>query len=145
MCFRQCMGTLGSSYRRTPLPPIQNRTANAICRRFYARNGGERSEQIALRSHDADLAVGNFNSLGQGAEMVAIPLHADCSPLHRSTAAELSCARCKQRARPATRMTIGRHCVRRPPPDLVIWDVGFIFDFHSTAFASRPIDDLVLS
>jgi hypothetical protein len=39
----------------------------------------------------------------------AIHAHADCSPLHRSMAAELSCARCKQSVRPATRMTIGRH------------------------------------
>ena len=50
----------------------------------------------------------------------AIPPHADCSPLHRSTAAELSCARCKQCARRATRMTSGRHCVGRPPHDLLI-------------------------
>jgi hypothetical protein len=41
----------------------------------------------------------------------AILPHADCSTLRRSTAAEPSCARCKQCARPATRMTIGRHCV----------------------------------
>jgi hypothetical protein len=39
----------------------------------------------------------------------AIPLHANWLPLHRSTAAEPSCTRCKQCARLATRMTIGRH------------------------------------
>lgn len=39
--------------------------------RFFARNGGQRSEQIALGSHDADLAVGNLDSLGQGTQMVA--------------------------------------------------------------------------
>src|SRR5450755_506122 len=51
--------------RIPPLPPVQNRTANAARSRFYARDGGERSEQIALRSHDADLAVGNLDPLGQ--------------------------------------------------------------------------------
>jgi hypothetical protein len=51
----------------------------------------------------------------------AIHAHADCLPLHRSTTAEPSCARCKQSARPATRMTIGRHCMRRPSYDLLSW------------------------
>ena len=52
-------------------PPVQNRTSNAASHRFYARNGSERSEQIPLRSHDADLAVGNSDPLGQGTEVVA--------------------------------------------------------------------------
>jgi hypothetical protein len=51
----------------------------------------------------------------------AIHAHVDCSPLHRSTTAEPSCARCKQSARPAKRMTMGRHCMRRPPNDLLSW------------------------
>jgi DNA-binding transcriptional LysR family regulator len=50
----------------------------------------------------------------------AIPLNADRSPLCRSRAAEPSCARCKTCARSAMRMTIGRHCKRRPPHDLLI-------------------------
>jgi hypothetical protein len=49
----------------------QNRTANAWHSRFYARSGGERSEQIALRSHDADFAVSDLHTLGQGAPMFA--------------------------------------------------------------------------
>jgi hypothetical protein len=51
----------------------------------------------------------------------AIHARAHCSPRHRSTTAEPPCARCKQSARPATRMTIGRHCMRRPPHDLLSW------------------------
>ena len=54
----------------------------------------------------------------------AIPLHPDYSPMHRSTAAEPSCARCKQCARPAMRMTIGRHRKRRPRHDLLIWGMS---------------------
>jgi hypothetical protein len=50
-------------------PPIQNRIANAASSRFCAGNGGERSEQIALGSHDADLAVGDLDPLGQGTQM----------------------------------------------------------------------------
>ena len=49
----------------------------------------------------------------------AIPPHADCSTLRRSTAAEPSCARCKTCARPAIRMTMGRHYVCRLPHDLL--------------------------
>jgi hypothetical protein len=49
----------------------------------------------------------------------AIHAHADWSLRHRSTTAEPSCAGCKQNARRATRMTIGRHCMRRPPHDLL--------------------------
>src|ERR1700682_5170960 len=88
-----CRGSADAEKAPSPSATSEQNCERANSR-FYAGNGGERSEQIALRSHDADLVVGNFNSLGQGAEMVAIPLHADCSPLHRSTAAELSCARC---------------------------------------------------
>jgi hypothetical protein len=57
----------------------------------------------------------------------AIHAHADCSPMHRSTAAEPSCARCKQSARPATPMTIGPHCMRRQPHDLLSWAYQFHF------------------
>ena len=57
--------------RIPPLPPIQNRTANAGRSRFYARGGGERSEQIALRSHDADFAVRDLDPLGQRAKVFA--------------------------------------------------------------------------
>ena len=49
--------------RIPPLPPLQNRTANAGRSRFYARGGSERSEQIALRADDADLAVCHFDAL----------------------------------------------------------------------------------
>jgi hypothetical protein len=51
----------------------------------------------------------------------------NAQPLHRSTTAEPSCARCRQRARPATRMTIGLHCMRRPPHDLLSWACRFHF------------------
>jgi hypothetical protein len=57
----------------------------------------------------------------------AIHGHVDGSSLHRSTTAEPSCTRCKQSARPATRMTIGRHCMRRPPHDLLSWACRFRF------------------
>ena len=53
-----------------------------------------------------------------------IHVHADCSLMRRLVAAELSCARCKQCARPTTRMTIGRHCARRPLHDLLIFGCG---------------------
>jgi hypothetical protein len=46
-----------------------------------------------------------------------IPMRTDRSPTRRS-AAEPSRAHCKDCARPATRMTIGRHCASRPPHDL---------------------------
>jgi hypothetical protein len=55
----------------------------------------------------------------------AIHVHATCSPLHRSTTAAPTRARSKQSARPATRMTIGRHCMRRPLHDLVSWGCRF--------------------
>jgi hypothetical protein len=61
----------------------------------------------------------------------AIPPHADCSPMRGSTAAEPSCAHCKQCARSAMRMTIGRHCKRRPLHDLHLGEAGFTSDFHS--------------
>jgi hypothetical protein len=57
----------------------------------------------------------------------AIPPHADCSSPRWPTVTEPSCARCKQSARPAARMTIGRHCMRRPPHDLLGWACRFHF------------------
>ena len=57
--------------RQTPHPPIQNRTANAGRSRRYARAGGKGSEQIPLRSYDADFLVGDFDALGERTEMVA--------------------------------------------------------------------------
>ena len=56
-----------------------------------------------------------------------IHAHADCSPQHRSTTAEPTYARCKQSARPAKRMTIGRHCMRRPAYNLLSWACRFHF------------------
>jgi hypothetical protein len=44
--------------RIPPHPPTPNRTANAGGSRFFARGGSERSDQITLRSHNADFAVG---------------------------------------------------------------------------------------
>ena len=52
-------------------PPLQNKTANAAGRRFYAQHSGDRSEQIAFRSHDADFAVRDFDPLGKCTEMIA--------------------------------------------------------------------------
>jgi len=69
----------------------------------------------------------------------AFPPHADWSPLHRSTAAEPSCARCKRCTRPATRMTIGRHYKRRPSQDLLIWGCRFHFRL---SFNSGSISDI---
>src|ERR1700731_2390538 len=60
-----------ASRRVPPSPPLQNRTANAGRSRLYARGGGERSEQIAFRSHDAAFAVSPLDPLGECAEMVA--------------------------------------------------------------------------
>jgi hypothetical protein len=53
------------------------------------------------------------------------------------TTAEPSCARCKQSARSATRMTIGRHCMRRPPHDLLSWTCRFHFRSSSIAEVRR--------
>ena len=36
---------------------------NAERRRFYARSGDQRSQQFRLRSHDANLVVGNLDTL----------------------------------------------------------------------------------
>ena len=47
----------------------------------------------------------------------AISPHAESLTVRRSKATEPSRARCKQRARPAMRMTNGRHCKRRRPHD----------------------------
>jgi len=55
----------------------------------------------------------------------AIPLHADRSPLRRSSAAETSCARWKSAFNQVTRTLIGRHCARRRPNDLRIWGCRF--------------------
>jgi hypothetical protein len=63
----------------------------------------------------------------------AIPPHADCSPPHRPTVAELSCARCKQCARSAMRMIFGRHYVSRRWHDLPIWRCRFRFRFSFKA------------
>ena len=60
-----------SRVRIPPSPPLQNRTANAAGRRFHARGGGEGSEQVSLRPHDADLAVGDLDALGEGAQVIA--------------------------------------------------------------------------
>ncbi len=57
--------------RIPPSPPIQNRTANAAGRRFYARVGGKGSEQVALRSDDADLAIRDLDPLGQRPQVIA--------------------------------------------------------------------------
>jgi len=51
------------------------------------------------------------------------------------------------------RMIIGRHFVRRPPHDLVIWGYRFTSDFHSIAdakqtsrhFAFMPKGDISLA
>jgi len=69
----------------------------------------------------------------------AVPPYAGCSPLQRSTAAEPSCTRCKQCARPAMRMAIGRHCVRRRPHDLRI--LGCRLHFRCS-FNSGSITDV---
>jgi hypothetical protein len=44
---------------------------NAGRSRFYAGGGGGRSEKIALRSHDADFAVCDLDTLGQRAKVFA--------------------------------------------------------------------------
>jgi hypothetical protein len=71
--------------------------------------------------------ISRLRKRGSHVSAHAIHAHADCSPLHRSTTAKPSSARCKQSARPATRMTIGRHCMRRPPHDLLSWACRFYF------------------
>ena len=67
-------------------PPVQYRTANAASRRFYARNRRERSEQIAFRPHDADLAVGMVRPSGQ------TPLTSDGSRARCRAACVSGCA-----------------------------------------------------
>ncbi|EPH0448317.1 hypothetical protein ACVT5G_002377 [Pseudomonas aeruginosa] len=44
---------------------------NAERRRFYARSGDQRSQQFRLRSHDANLVVGDLDALRQRAQVVA--------------------------------------------------------------------------
>ncbi|MEJ2625902.1 MAG: hypothetical protein P8Z80_15625 [Pseudolabrys sp.] len=44
---------------------------NAEGRRFYAGSGDQRSQQFRFRSHDANLIVGDFDTLRQRAQMVA--------------------------------------------------------------------------
>ncbi|MFD1797213.1 hypothetical protein ACFSC1_14605 [Paracoccus aurantiacus] len=44
---------------------------NAERRRFYARGGDQRSQQFRLRSHNANLVVGDLDALRQSAQMVA--------------------------------------------------------------------------
>jgi hypothetical protein len=61
---------------------------------------------------------------------------------YRSTTAEPSCARCKQSARPATRMTIGRYCMRRPPHDLLSWACRFHFRSSSNCGSTTDVAEL---
>ena len=91
-------------------------TAALLSRRFRSKSTPR--YDISLLRNRASPINGN-----------AIHAHADCSPLHRSTATEPSCARCKQCARPATRMTIGQHCKRSPGHDLLTWGCQFHFRF----------------
>jgi hypothetical protein len=51
----------------------------------------------------------------------AIPLHADCATLHRSTAAEPSCVRCKRCARPGDADDNRTALYGGPPRDLPSW------------------------
>src|SRR5271165_712289 len=55
--WKVCIRETVSRVRIPPPPPTQNRTANADRSRFYAAGGDQCSEQIALRSHDADFLV----------------------------------------------------------------------------------------
>lgn len=64
-------GSRPPGVRIPPPPPFQNRTVNAGRSRLYARGGGEGLKQIALRSHDPDLLLRDFDALGERAEMVA--------------------------------------------------------------------------
>jgi hypothetical protein len=70
--------------------------------------------------------ISRFRTFASHVSVHAIHAHVDCSPLHRSMTTEPSCARCKQSARQATRMTIGPHCMRRQPHDLL----GLACRFH---------------
>src|SRR5271170_4917711 len=67
--WKVCIRETVSRVRIPPPPPIQNRTANAGRSRFYAAGGGERSEQVALRSHDADFLVRYLDALSQRAQV----------------------------------------------------------------------------
>jgi hypothetical protein len=98
--------------RIPPLPPVQNRTANATRRRFYAGSRRTRSEQIAFRPHDADLAVGNFDPLSQGMQMVAaIAAAFDSYPL-AGRGCELAQHRCGDRLLSRTfQLGLGPHGV----------------------------------
>jgi hypothetical protein len=87
--------------------------------------------QIERSTSTLHCDISRLRNSGSHVSAHAIHAHADCSPLHRSTTAEPSCARCKQSARPATRMTIGRYRMRRPPHDLLSWACRFHFRFSS--------------
>jgi hypothetical protein len=68
----------------------------------------------------------------------AIPLHTDCVTLHRSTAAEPSCVRCKQCARP--RDTDDNRTALYAPPTARFTksgDAGLTSDLRSIAEAQR--------
>jgi hypothetical protein len=72
----------------------------------------------------------------------AIHVYADCSPLHRSMTAEPSRERCKQSARQAMPMTIGRHCKRRPPHDLRIRGCRFYFGSSFNCGSTTDVAEL---
>ena len=56
--------------RIPPCPPLRNNDGHSVRRRGYAISG-QHPEQVALRSHDADLAAIDLDPLRQGAKMVA--------------------------------------------------------------------------
>ena len=62
----------------THLSERSNKAGHAGHSRFYARGGGERSEQIALRSRDPHFLLGHLHLRGQGVEAFAtIPAAVD--------------------------------------------------------------------
>src|SRR5262245_43608487 len=61
----------GSGVRISSGAPLRYKTGNAKTRRFRARSGDERTQEYALRSHDANFFRVDFDALGERAQVVA--------------------------------------------------------------------------
>jgi hypothetical protein len=86
--------------------------------------------------------ISRLQNCASHASAYAIDAHADCSLLHRSATAEPSCGRCQQSALPATRMTIGRYCMRRRPHDLPSWASQFHFRSSFSCGSTTDVAEL---
>jgi hypothetical protein len=121
---------IGLAFRRKRQPAISSEASHLPLPQPYQHDGRRRfylAVQIECSKSTQRYDISRLRNRALHVSAHAIHAHAECSPLRRSTTAEPSCARCKQSARPATRMTIGRHCMRRPTQDLLILGCRFHF------------------